>query len=727
MIDGEVTFKVTNIKDEAGNTTEVTEVTTGHHVYIDRTLIKENWLYFLSANTANRKVVGNGQNLIVEAVFDEEFTSVPKVKIGKGQYADLSCEWMDEEDGWSSRKFVCRSSTITLDNELAKLDNNQIILIEVTNIVDLAGNETILTNENIKETAEYGEVVYDNAPATMAYSTLAFDDTDKKAYDVDGNKAYYMKNGDSVVFRIAFYEELKEAPSVTIGGQNVEMVFTKQDKYDDKNIWLYEGTFKIDENEATMSEGKLGIKLFNVVDIAGNETIEETILNQTPTSNKRVVIYDRTFVKEVHLYALNLDKENHKLIRDNENLYLELVFDEEIVTNPIVKVGNGSEVSMACSWRDESQGWPARLYKCDATITIDGKSMNLKTNQNIPITIKNIKDAAGNETVLTEANLTNNDIKGYGQVVYDMTPPVHATLGITGYENENYDTHYITYGKGFRVALYFNEELSEVPKVKFDNFDKGYTAVVGEDTDASKNIYSYIIDIPAGDVNAENFSEGEIKFQVYGYKDLAGNEGEVLDNKDIKHPTQTKVVIDKTASADRWVYILNWNDSSYRTSISDGETLLVEATFNEPLQTMPTLEIGNSKFVFTDEEKLGVEDHYAYRVKVNINSSLGLEEGKEIPFKITNIVDLAGNKAESLDNNDVVHHKDKGYGQVVYENPIVSLTFHNATHYKENEDLGSNVSVTEASYGDTLRVFVRTSQDFALAYKPIININGFTK
>ena len=603
------------------------------------------------------------------------------------------------------------------------------IKFTISGYADAVGNDDEeLTNDDILEDAKYNNVEFDTIAATMDYSTLYFEETGKVAYDVNGYKTYYMKNGDSVVFRIAFHEELNDVPTVTIGGQNVEMtskgLFQNNDGED---IYVYEGTFKIAKDEATMTEGMLEIKLSNVADLAGNVATDEAVLNQTPTSNKRVVIYDRTFVKKVHLYALNLDKENHKLIRDNENLYLELVFDEEIVTNPIVKVGDGSEVSMACSWRDESQGWPARLYKCDATITIDGKSMNLTTNQNIPITIKNIKDAAGNETVLTEANLTNNDIKGYGQVVYDMTPPVHATLGITGYENENYDTHYITYGKGFRVALYFNEELSEVPKVKFDNFDKEYTAVVGEDTDASKNIYSYIIDIPAGDVNAKNFSEGEIKFQVYGYKDLAGNEGEVLDNKDIKHPTQTKVVIDKTASADRWVYILNWNDSSYRTSISDGETLLVEATFNEPLQTMPTLEIGNSKFVFTDEEKLGVEDHYAYRVKVNINSSLGLEEGKEIPFKITNIVDLAGNKAESLYNNDVVYHQDKGYGQVVYENPIVSLTFHNATHYKEKEDLGSNVSVTEESYGDTLRVFVRTSQDFALAYKPIININGFTK
>ena len=844
MTEGMLEIKLSNVADLAGNVATDEAVlnqtlTSNNRVMVyDRTPIKNTHFYFISTHEENRNVVGDGQYIIVEAAFDEEFTSVPRLKIGEGQYIDLDdCHWTTD---WSANKFVCRNSSVRLDNSLAKLENGQVIPVEITNIVDRAGNETVLTNNDVTFNDTYKELVFDSRAPEMfslgitgflaenddahyitygkgfrvllyvdeelaTYPKLKFEGNDKEyvvnpaddndpsinrysyfldvpasdvtkenfkegevkfkiygykdlagnegesltnkdinsevydkviidstapdaaylSYRVDGDAAdgvetYYATNGDKLYISTAVNEELGANPIATFTDSEGKQFTSELEFTFINNIGQYIYTSYVEINpDLDVADGVLKVDVTNFKDKAGNE------LEETFTSSK--VVIDRTFVKEVHLYALNLDKENHKLIRDNENLYLELVFDEEIVTNPIVKVGDGSEVSMACSWRDESQGWPARLYKCDATITIDGKSMNLTTNQNIPITIKNIKDAAGNETVLTEANLTNNDIKGYGQVVYDMTPPVHATLGITGYENENYDTHYITYGKGFRVALYFNEELSEVPKVKFDNFDKEYTAVVGEDTDASKNIYSYIIDIPAGDVNAENFSEGEIKFQVYGYKDLAGNEGEVLDNKDIKHPTQTKVVIDKTASADRWVYILNWNDSSYRTSISDGETLLVEATFNEPLQTMPTLEIGNSKFVFTDEEKLGVEDHYAYRVKVNINSSLGLEEGKEIPFKITNIVDLAGNKAESLDNNDVVHHKDKGYGQVVYENPIVSLTFHNATHYKENEDLGSNVSVTEASYGDTLRVFVRTSQDFALAYKPIININGFTK
>lgn len=844
MTEGMLEIKLSNVADLAGNVATDEAVlnqtlTSNNRVMVyDRTPIKNTHFYFISTHEENRNVVGDGQYIIVEAAFDEEFTSVPRLKIGEGQYIDLDdCHWTTD---WTTNKFVCRNSSVRLDNSLAKLENGQVIPVEITNIVDRAGNETVLTNNDVTFNDTYKELVFDSRAPEMfslgitgflaenddahyitygkgfrvllyvdeelaTYPKLKFEGNDKEyvvnpaddndpsinrysyfldvpasdvtkenfkedevkfkiygykdlagnegesltnddinsdiydkviidstapdaaylSYRVDGDAAdgvetYYATNGDKLYISTAVNEELGANPIATFTDSEGKQFTSELEFTFINNIGQYIYTSYVEINpDLDVADGVLKVAVTNFKDKAGNK------LEKIFTSSK--VVIDRTFVKEVHLYALNLDKENHKLIRDKENLYLELVFDEEIVTNPIVKVGDGSEVSMACSWRDESQGWPARLYKCDATITIDGKSMNLTTNQNIPITIKNIKDAAGNETVLTEANLTNNDIKGYGQVVYDMTPPVHATLGITGFENENYDTHYITYGKGFRVALYFNEELSEVPKVKFDNFDKEYTAVVGQDTDASKNIYSYIIDIPAGDVNAENFSEGEVKFQVYGYKDLAGNEGEVLDNKDINHPTQTKVVIDNTASVDRWVYILNSNDSSYRTSISDGETLLVEATFNESLQTMPILEIGNSKFVFTSEEKLGVEDHYAYRVKVNINSSLGLEEGKEIPFKITNIVDLAGNKAEFLDNNDVVYHQDKGYGQVVYENPIVSLTFHNATHYKENEDLGSNVSVTEASYGDTLRVFVRTSQDFDLTYKPIININGFTK
>ena len=277
MIDGEVTFKVTNIKDEAGNTTEVTEVTNGHHVYIDRTLIKENWLYFLSANTANRKVVGNGQNLIVEAVFDEEFTSVPKVKIGEGQYADLSCEWMDEEDGWSSRKFVCRNSIITLDNKLAKLKNNQIIPIEVTNIVDLAGNETVLTNENIKETAEYGKVTFDGkAPE---YGTL-------RLLKIEPEYGTYAKLGEKIRIIVNFDDvTLAVAPTIRLGNDNNYIIKTMA--YDE-NMKSY--TLNYDIIDTELPEGELEIQIYGYADEAGNIGATLTNANINHETQNKVII-----------------------------------------------------------------------------------------------------------------------------------------------------------------------------------------------------------------------------------------------------------------------------------------------------------------------------------------------------------------------------------------------------------------------------------------------------
>ena len=160
MIDGEVTFKVTNIKDTAGNTTEVSEVTNGHRVFVDRSPIQKSHFYFIGTHEENRNVVGDGQYIIVEAAFDEEFTSVPRLKIGEGQYIDLDdCHWTTD---WSANKFVCRNSSVRLDNSLAKLGNDQVIPVEITNIVDKAGNETVLTNNDVTFNDTYKELVFDS-------------------------------------------------------------------------------------------------------------------------------------------------------------------------------------------------------------------------------------------------------------------------------------------------------------------------------------------------------------------------------------------------------------------------------------------------------------------------------------------------------------------------------------------------------------------------------------
>ena len=74
MPDGEVTMKVTNIKDKAGNTyADITEPTNGHVVYKDTTKPAKAWLYVLNVSDEdNRQVIGNGQTLRVELNVDEK-------------------------------------------------------------------------------------------------------------------------------------------------------------------------------------------------------------------------------------------------------------------------------------------------------------------------------------------------------------------------------------------------------------------------------------------------------------------------------------------------------------------------------------------------------------------------------------------------------------------------------------------------------------------------------
>ena len=60
---------------------------------------------------------------------------------------------------------------------------------------------------------------------------------------------------------------------------------------DGNRIYLYEGKMQL-KDELNIENGQLNITLTNVFDLAGNETTDAKTLNQTPTSNHRIVVYD---------------------------------------------------------------------------------------------------------------------------------------------------------------------------------------------------------------------------------------------------------------------------------------------------------------------------------------------------------------------------------------------------------------------------------------------------
>ncbi len=336
----------------------------------------------------------------------------------------------------------------------------------------------------------------DKTPATRDYSTLYFEETGKTAYDVDGNKAYYMKNGDSVLFRIAFHEELRDVPTVTIGGQNIEMTNKGLfENNDGENIYVYEGTFKIDENESEMPEGKLNIVLSNVFDLAGNETTDELVLNQTPTSNNRVIIYDRT---------APVVYENNSVGSNDHFSSVQLkLFDHEGITHFVI---NGKDFSNSHSGK-----------------YIDINGNNIVTFLEGENTIE-FSDAAGNKTVYT--------------FVLDTTSPVVNNIVFKNIDNSEYP--YLAKA-GDRVWLYVNanEKLMQEPtvvidgqelkKVQYENGDNW-------DQDWEKYVFEYIV--------PQDALEENISFEVTNIVDQAGNTlHEVINNDD----TTDYVLVDRTA------------------------------------------------------------------------------------------------------------------------------------------------------------------------------------
>ena len=502
MIDGEVTFKVTNIKDEAGNTTEVTEVTNGHHVYIDRTLIKENWLYFLSANTANRKVVGNGQNLIVEAVFDEEFTSVPKVKIGKGQYADLSCEWMDEEDGWSSRKFVCRNSIITLDNELAKLENNQIIPIEVTNIVDLAGNETVLTNENIKETAEYGEVTFDGKAPEYVTLRLLKIEPEYGTYAKLGEKIRIIVNFDDVTLAVA--------PTIRLGNDNNYIIKTMA--YDE-NMKSY--TLNYDIIDTELPEGELEIQIYGYADEAGNGGATLTNANINHETQNKVII----------------DRESPKMDLSKISSTFEVGVDTYVYPQPGVVTDN---VDGNISFGEVHMQWFKKNddgSKGEVTTCFGGDNWNTGlTNCDLGtyIVTYRVSDKAGNESYLEKEiivqDTTDAVIKPDREDVTNFVQGEDIYTE-TGTVSDNYD----------------NIDFSDI------NIDYYLKDNDGNETKQPEfKLGSDLSDIPAGIYRIH-----------YWYSDSAGNESELSKIFNLKNMQAIEKVLDLVDDAKKVM-----NDSS---------------------------------------------------------------------------------------------------------------------------------------------------------------------
>ena len=156
------------------------------------------------------------------------------------------------------------------------------------------------------------------------------------------------------------------------------------------------------------------------------------------------------------------------------------------------------------------------------------------------------------------------------KVIVDKIDPSYNYVGIM-----NIDQTTEGYAKvGDRVWVYvtLNEQLSKEPTIKIN----GETASIIQ-RDFGANWYKYVGEV----VMKEEMPEGEIKFTVDGYEDLAGLEGYTLTNANINHGVSS-IKLDKTSPTYR-TYKGTITQDKYEVEpiIIDGELYFFgKTTFN---------------------------------------------------------------------------------------------------------------------------------------------------
>lgn len=415
-----------------------------------------------------------------------------------------------------------------------------------------------------------------------------------------------------------------------------------------------------DDNDVTITATLDGEKIEFTTPLTeeGHYVVTVTDKNFNTTTVKFTI--DTTPIALDWLYVLNNSGTDYKVIGDGQKLYVELVFSEEFTSTPMIQIGNAEAVEMSCHWTN----WQTekQYFKCDATITIDGSTMGLENGKEVPVKITNVLDAAGNETVLTNENITETE--KYGHVIYDNQAPEMEVLRLTNVSRKDENGAWLQVAKAgdiVRVIVQFNENLATLPTLKVNGTEVGVMKY-----DSNMQSYTYDYKVTENDVN------GIMQIEISNYADAAGNVGDTLTNEDINHDTQNQVVIDTVAPEYEQLGIVDhveWQDEVARAYAKLGDEVRVMIYFKELLAVNPTVKLDGKEFTATHRPDSDQNGLYAYYADIVLTEDMNLAEGI-IPFEVYGYADATGNVGETLTETMV---KNTQYESVTFDSILPVL------------------------------------------------------
>lgn len=690
FVDGEITLRVSNIEDVAGNSIpDENGPTNGHRVFYDGTAPEIHVKGTEGYMEEKENYVGNNEQDVYSKV---SFKLSDNFKVVEYEVNDTLITGMTPS-AWSDANFA----------------NIREFLVQGTNTItvrDIAGNESTYT------------FTYDSiAPV---YSKLGI--LNKTRYVNKVEDLTWAKEGDEVRILISFPEKLAVEPTVKVFGKEYTATYRPASSNPEQNIYYYMVDFTLDE---TMPEGEIPFEVYGYADIAGNvgEKLEQTKINRDEYSK---VIYDRTAPYSGNkdaghpLYILNVSDANRRTwIKDGETLRVEANFNEDMDMSkaPILTIGTGKNVQTAnFEYRSTVDG--KRTFVAD--IVIDNNILGLADGTEVPFTVTNAFDLAGNEAILDNEDVTFTS--EYGQVTYDNNAPVVKTVGMLNdtHYNEGKDTTVATTGDRIRLRVAFEEKLAVEPTVEVIGEDGTVTEVSctyrEQTSKPENNYYMYMADFTLTD--EMNLPEGPIQVRISGYADAAGNVGEVVT--EINEEAYPGVVYDTVAPELAAMGIFNWTNDNYGGDITlatRDEHIRLYVTFTEMLGVNPKVDIYGENGKVTTMDLAWSEAAQFYFVEFDTTDELQLPQGK-IQFRIYGYEDVAGNVGKDITQEQTT---SKEYPYVVFDTvapEYTALGIVNGSHYDAKEG-----DIYHAKTGDYVRILVQFDNE-KLAVMPKIRVLG---
>lgn len=588
--EGGYTFVIT---DKAGNKTT-------YKVVVDKTPIAVNHLYVLN-NTHNDynvseenryKVIGNGQDLYVEYVLKEEFTTTPILTIGGKEY-EMTCDVAS----WNDELYKC-DAHVTISEDM-NLVNGEVIPFTITGVKDIAGNETVVTEKDTTVSDKYGKVVYDSDPAQSIWVYILNADEDHRTI---------IGNNQKLIVEINVNEELLVNPVITIGKYQVELTRRAND-----SRYIYSKTITIDADEMNLVHNENIAFTISVTDVAGKTT---TLDNKNVTVHEEngynQVKYDGKAPKYKQLGVLNVDHlrndEDVTVAKTGDEIRVLFHFDEILDVNPKMTIGEAKTV-YELKLVTDYENFAEYTYMADITLT---KDMNLSDGA-LVYTIYGYADAAGN---VGKTIKSTDEIKTYTKfpgVRIDNTKPRITVdkLNDNGYTNNGNVN--IADASEFDVVVKIDGEVRH----EYSNTKRADLSWLGDGE------YEIIVTDAAGNSNTIKFNLDTVaakKHAVY----LWANTESVVENIDGKD------------------YVVYY--------VTNGDVVTATISVNEILGENPKFVIGynggsyevpQDQVIFRELDD--VEDFkYVYSAQITIPEDVKTEN-TELTLTVYNVVDKAGN------------------------------------------------------------------------------------